>query len=99
MKTPCLEKYKGLSDIHPSSIFRISKKDLRLMFTKKNLLMPDNEGEIKVSLNILKACGYKRGLCQLLSTDPDTGICGDVADIKRRKEMFGRHQIKHAKIE
>ena len=41
-KTPCLEHYKGLSDIHPSSIFRISKKDLTLMFSKANLSMPDN---------------------------------------------------------
>jgi hypothetical protein len=57
-KTPCLEKYKGLSDIHPSSIFRITKKDLTLMFSKSNLSMPDNQGEIKVSLNILKAVGY-----------------------------------------
>jgi len=46
--------------------------------------MPDNEGEIKVSLSILKAIGYKHGLCQLLNSDPDTGICGDDADIKRR---------------
>lgn len=46
--------------------------------------MPDNEGEIKVSLNILKAIGYKQGLCQLLNSDPDTGICGDVADLERR---------------
>jgi hypothetical protein len=47
-------------------------------------MVPDNKGEIKVSLNILRDIGYKHGLCQLLNTDPDTGICGDAADIKRR---------------
>jgi hypothetical protein len=32
-------------------------------------------------LSILKECGYNRGLCNLLNTDFETGIVGDIADI------------------
>jgi len=39
--------------------------------------MPDNEGEERISLQMLKECGYNDGLCQLLASDPDTGIVGD----------------------
>jgi hypothetical protein len=46
--------------------------------------MPDNYGESRISLNILKECGYNRGLCKLLNTDFETGIVGDQSDIKRR---------------
>ncbi len=47
------------------------------MFEKKNLAMPDNQGETKISLNILKDIGYQKGLCQLLNTNVETGIVGD----------------------
>jgi|APSaa5957512535_1039671.scaffolds.fasta_scaffold291842_1 hypothetical protein len=65
VETPCLGHYTKLSvnGISPNSIFRISKKDLMLMFAQKNLKMPDNQGEIKTSLNILKDIGYSYGLC------------------------------------
>ena len=66
------------------SIFRISPQDLTLFFTKQNLALPLNKGESRQSLNILKACGYTAGLCNLLSTDSQTGIVGDAADITRR---------------
>jgi len=32
------------------------------MFERKNLRKPDNEGETKYSLEILKECGYNEGL-------------------------------------
>lgn len=32
-------------------------------------------------------------MCQLLVTDPDTGIIGDGKDIKRRQLLFGRNKI------
>jgi magnesium-transporting ATPase (P-type) len=50
-------------------------------------------------LNILKTIGYNKGLCVLLNSDSETGIVGDAADINRRKNIFGRHQIRHASIE
>jgi len=46
--------------------------------------MPDNQGEIKTALHILREIGYNQGICSLLSTDPDSGIVGDMTDIKRR---------------
>jgi hypothetical protein len=48
-----------------------------LFFLKKNIKTPDNQGECRVSLNILKECGYNYGLCMLLNTDMETGIIGD----------------------
>jgi hypothetical protein len=35
----------------------------------------------------------------LLNSDAETGIVGDLADINRRKNIFGRHQIRQASIE
>jgi len=46
--------------------------------------VPENKGESRQSLNILKACGYTAGLCNLLATDSRTGIVGDASDIIRR---------------
>jgi hypothetical protein len=65
-------------------IFRLRKKDLNLFFERKNIKQPDNTGECRVSLNVLKDCGYIPGLCRLLNTDKDTGILGDQKDVERR---------------
>jgi len=63
------------------------------------MAVPDNTGECRTSLNILRECGYSEGLCQLLNTDSETGIVGDAADLKRRQTIFGKHKIKMPKIE
>lgn len=55
-----------------------------MFFESKNTKLPDNKGEARMSLNILKECGYTNGLCSCLSTDPDNGILGDQVDINRR---------------
>lgn len=47
-----------------------------LFFKKKNMKLPDNEGEARMSLNILRNCGYTPGLCQLLVSEADSGIIG-----------------------
>jgi hypothetical protein len=73
--------------------FKISKEDLTLFHNRKRVRVPDNEGECRVSLNILKDCGYNEGLCRLLNTDKDTGIIGDATDLNRRKLLFGTHKI------
>lgn len=51
--------------------------------------MPDNPGERRECLVILEKVDWKAGLLQSLSTDPETGIIGDVKDINRRKKFFG----------
>lgn len=99
IKTPLLTSYKKKDRIRKKSIFRISKDDLTLFFSKKRLRMPDNKGECRVSLNILKDCGYGHGLSRLLSTNHETGIIGDVEDIKRRQKVFGHHYIALPSIE
>jgi hypothetical protein len=57
---PHLAHYQDepVNGITNNSIFRITKQELMLMFDKKNLAMPDNQGEIKISLEILKSIGY-----------------------------------------
>jgi len=55
--------------------------------------MPDNDGECRDSLEILEKVGYNDGLCKRLCTDRETGIVGDSADLRRRREIFGRHSI------
>lgn len=48
-----------------------------MIFESNNLMKPDNQGECRMSLNILKDCGYITGLCSCLNTDPDNGIQGN----------------------
>jgi len=79
--TPLLGQYKKQTNLGNKNIFRISKQDLTLFFDKKNIKAPDNIGESRISLQILKDCGYNNGLCRLLNTDKDTGIIGDEKDI------------------
>lgn len=50
-------------------------------FKKKNMKQPDNQGECRISLNILRDCGYNQGLCRLLNTNAQTGIIGDRKDL------------------
>lgn len=76
-----------------SRIFRVLPEDLILFFEKRNLKMPDNQGESRIALNILKDCGYNEGLTQLLVTDKESGIAGDSKDIERRQQIFGKNKI------
>ena len=41
----------------------------------------------------MERCGYNLGICKRLSTDPETGIVGDSADLRRRREKYGAHNI------
>lgn len=54
---------------------------------------PDNEGEARISLNILREVDYNSGLCRRLCSDPETGIIGDPNDLQRRQQIFGKHSI------
>ena len=90
---PILDEFKRSPLLNNKSVFRLTPDDLTLMFTKKNVAVPENEGECRVALNVLKKCGYNDGLCLLLSTDTKTGIIGDKQDIERRQEAFGKHSI------
>jgi hypothetical protein len=82
--SPDLTEFTGKPKYSAKRIFRIQPEDLRLFFQKKNLKIPPNVGESRMSLNILRKCGYNAGLCQLLVTDKDTGIIGDEKDTARR---------------
>ena len=97
--TPLLGKYKKLQVLTSKNIFRLSRDDLTLFFEKKNIRKPDNYGESRTSLNILRDCGYSHGLCRLVNTDQDTGIIGDKIDLDRRQHLFGKNFIALPEIE
>ena len=99
LEGPNLTIYDQKPAVTNKSIFKLNKEDLQLFFLKKNIKEPDNQGECRSSLNILKECGYNEGLCRLLSTDIQTGIGGDNDDIIRRQLTFGRHSIAVPDIE
>lgn len=87
-----MEEYK-VQRHHVKKIFRITSEDLNLLFDKKNLAVPPNQGEARQSLNILRECGYDSGLTQLLVSNKLSGITGDVEDIERRQKLFGKNRI------
>jgi hypothetical protein len=64
-----------------------------MFFEKRNMKQPDNEGEARVSLNMLRDVNYNIGLCKRLSSDAETGIIGDEKDLRRRQVIFGKHAI------
>ena len=94
-----MDSQKYETDQSANKIFKLDKQILSLMFDKKNVSMPVNEGEIKTSLNILKDMGYNKGLCQHLATSKENGIVGDELDILRRQAVFGKQKIAMPKIE
>ena len=71
-------------EVLSQAIMKIPVEDLQLFFERRNLKKPDNEGECRISLNILRDCGYAKGLCQHLGTDLSLGIVGDQQDVERR---------------
>jgi hypothetical protein len=58
-----LDQFKRTPALDNKSIFRLRIDDLALFFTKKNIAEPENKGESRVALNVLKECGYNEGLC------------------------------------
>ena len=61
VQTPSLEAFLKSKSIE--QIFRLDVEHLNHFFDRKNLKMPDNEGEERISLLMLKACDYNDGLC------------------------------------
>ena len=61
VKTPQLGQFLKKKSVE--HILRLEKEQLEKFFDKKNLKMPDNEGEERISLQMLKECGYNDGLC------------------------------------
>ena len=74
-----------------STIFKLTAEELELFFNKDNTKEPNNKGECRGTLNILAACGYKKGLCEALASDSLAGIVGDQPDLERRVRHFGQN--------
>jgi hypothetical protein len=94
-----LANYRQQPEKEFKNIFRVTIDDLNLFFARKNLSKPVNDGQTRVSLDILKECGYIDGLCQLLDTDKENGIVGDKMDLDRRRRYFGRHSLPMPRME
>ena len=63
-RKPEFDDYKASlsSKYSVKRIFRITSDDLVMLFNKRNLMLPDNDGESRQSLNMLRDCGYNEGL-------------------------------------
>lgn len=91
---PSLGQFRKEEDIPTNrSIFKLTADELELFFNKENTKLPDNDGECRDTLNILKTCNYNAGLCAHLNTDPQNGILGDEMDLARRRAAFGVHKM------
>jgi hypothetical protein len=98
-RTPNLKQFrKDHKGIQSNQIFRIEREDLNEFFNPSQHRTPDNKGECRNTLNMLKECQYNKGLARLLGTDIKTGIIGDKPDIERRQNIFGKHTIALPKI-
>jgi magnesium-transporting ATPase (P-type) len=73
-------------------VFKLRPEELELFFERDHQKHPDNEGELRECLIILEHVKYYEGLIKSLATDRETGIIGDVKDIKRRKKFFGKNK-------
>ena len=58
-----------------------------------------NDGESRISLQILEEVGFMKGLSRLMDTSIHTGVIGDKEDINRRHRIFGKHSITTPQIE
>lgn len=99
LKTPFLGHFRNSTETKNKDIFRIGVDDLNMFFSAKNMKLPINAGESRISLQILEMCKFNKGLSRLLDTSIHTGVIGDKADIDRRHKVFGRHKITTPMIE
>jgi magnesium-transporting ATPase (P-type) len=54
--------------------------------------MPENVGERREVLRILEKVNYSSGLLDMIASDKETGIIGDVKDLQRRRKFFGKNE-------
>lgn len=76
--------YHKTPELSVSSVFSLRPEELELFFRRDHIKMPENSGERRECLIILEKIDWQRGLIDSLATDQETGIIGDVKDIKRR---------------
>ena len=50
---PYLGHYRDAAFVGVNTILRLKKDDLKLFFDQRNHKKPDNDGEVRLSLNIL----------------------------------------------
>lgn len=98
-----LDQFRDDPEHEARQIFRMSKEDLTMFFGKRNLYLHvgAQEGtEKRVSLDILRDCNYANpGLCNILNTNPQTGITAEVQDVERRKRVFGNNKLPLPKMD
>jgi magnesium-transporting ATPase (P-type) len=94
MLNPDLAPFKPI-EVRQSSraIFKLTKEELKLLFSKNNIAMPQNFGETRRSLMMIKSCNYMQGLAQQLDTHTTTGVVGDVEDMNRRTKIYGKNVL------
>lgn len=91
--------FENNAEDYNRKVFRMEPDRLTMFFDRQRYVKPDNEGESRVSLQILKAVDYVQGLARLIDTSPHTGIIGDQGDLSRRRKYFGKHFVAMPQIE
>ena len=99
LETPMLGHFRQKTETNNKRIFRIEVEDLNMFFERKNLKEPTNQGESRISLQILAMAKYIKGLSRMLDTSIYTGVVGDKEDIDRRRKFFGKHTVAVPRIE
>lgn len=99
LRQPMLGVFENDAEDYNRKVFRLSADRLTMFFDKLRYQKPENEGESRVSLQILKTIGYYPGMCRLIDTNFATGIIGDQADLARRRRYFGKHFVSMPQLE
>jgi len=91
LNVPLMVQYKQDEQLSVSSYFKLKPEELQLLFERRHMLLPDNQGEKRENLRILEKIGLNDGLIASISSDATTGIIGDVKDIERRRKFYGKN--------
>jgi hypothetical protein len=78
LNVPLMVQYKQDEQLSVSSYFKLKAEELQLLFERRHMVKPDNQGEKRENLRILEKIGLNEGLLEKISSDPTTGIIGDV---------------------
>jgi len=71
------------------NIFRLSAEELKEMFDEANRPHMQQNNIKANSHDLLYKQNFAEGLCKNLASNPESGIIGDLKDLRRRTKQFG----------
>lgn len=79
------------SSNNKQNIFRLSAEELREMFDEANRPHMQQNNVKANSHDLLYKQNFAEGLCKDLASNPESGIIGDLKDLRRRTKQFGKN--------